>query len=223
MEHEIRRADRAEQRLDLAETRARELSTKFGAAEAARQTAEFEASRLRDEMKRLQMQADSFERGLKRAQEDVEKLDKRRTEAEENASKSRDAARKLQIVVSEYQTRDEGREEARRKEIQKWYDVGRKEGWDAGQTDGYKDGKKDGFRDGKSVGYDEGKKVGREKGLAEGKERGRKEERQYAMKAFEKLLVEEEKQERSGPEFPMPEVCLIYHMHGGLHLLRDVR
>ncbi|KAF7965416.1 hypothetical protein HWV62_19743 [Athelia sp. TMB] len=200
LEHEIRRADRAEQRLDLAETRARELCTKLGAAEAARHTAELEAIRFRDEMKRFQMQVEVFERNLKRAQEDVEKLEKRRIEAEDNASKSRDAARKLQTAISDYQARDEGREEARRKEIQKWYDVGRQEGWDAGQEDGFKEGKKEGFREGKSVGYDEGKKSGREKGLAEGKERGRKEERQYAMKAFEKLLAEEEKQDRRGYE-----------------------
>lgn len=196
LEHEIRRADRAEQRADHAETRTRELCTRLGAADAARQTAEMESTRLKEEMKRFQMQIEAFERGLKRAQEDVDKLEKRRADAEDNASKSREAARKLQTAVNDYQTREDGREEVRRKEIQRWYDVGRQEGWDAGHADGFKEGKKEGFRDGKNAGFDEGKKSGREKGFNEGKERGRREERQHAMKAFEKLLEEEEKQDK---------------------------
>lgn len=191
LEQETRRADLAEQRAAQAEARMRDMNLKIGAADAARRTSELDSTRLKEEMKRFQLQIDSLERDLKRAQENARLLEKRRAEAEENAAKSRDGARKFQIALADSQARDEGREDARRMEIQKWYDIGRQEGWDAGRKEGFQEGKSLGFKQGKLVGFEEGRSAGRERGWDEGLQEGKREEREHALQAFDKFLAEE--------------------------------
>jgi len=191
LEREIQRADRDEKRADHAEIRTREIGSRVSAAEAARHASELDSTRLKEEMRLFQLQIDSLQRDLRRAQDDVRLLEKRRVEAEENAAKSRDGARKFQIALTDLQARDSGREDARRMEIQKWYDVGRQEGWDAGREEGFEEGKNVGFKEGKLAGLEEGRRAGRDRGWDEGVQQGRKAERHQALKAFDKFLAEE--------------------------------
>lgn len=191
LEDEIRRADRAKQRTELAELRARDMASRVSSAESARHNAELDSARTKEEMKLLQMKLDSMQRELRRAQDNVISVERKRTEAEDTSAKSRDTARQLQAKLNEVQARSEAREESRRVEIQKYYDKGRQEGWNAGHDEGYQEGKGDGFERGKAAGFEEGKRVGRERGWNEGRTQGRKEERQQAIKAFDKFLAEE--------------------------------
>lgn len=191
LEHETRRADRAEKRAQLEEASNRDLTAKLQAADGTRYKAESESERTKDEVRRLQMQIESMQNQLKRAQETVATVERRKSEAEESASKARETARKFQNSLNEAQARADGREESRRVEIQKYYDRGHKEGWDAGRKDGYEDGKSDGYERGRAAGFEEGKRSGRERGWEEGRAQGRKDERQHAMRAFDKFLQEE--------------------------------
>lgn len=191
LEQEIRRADRAEQRAEHAETRAREMASRIGVAENGQHTAELHSIRSKEEMQRLQMNLETMQRELRRANEDIDTLEAKKLEVEQHAAKSRDVAKKFQMALNDFQAREEAMEDTRRLEIQRWYDIGRQEGWDAGREDGFEEGKEEGFRNGKKYGLEEGRRTGRERGWREGSAQGQKEERQRALEAFDKFLREE--------------------------------
>lgn len=191
LQQEIERADKAERRLEHAETRATELRSKVSIAEVGQHTAELQSNRLKEEMRRLQTHIDTVRREFRRAQDDVDALERKRAAAEQSAHKSRDAVRKFQVVINDYKSREVEMEVAMRTEIQKWYDVGRQEGWDAGHDDGFEEGREEGYRDGKISGLIEGRNAGRSRDWEQGREQGRKEEREYALKSFDKFLQEE--------------------------------
>ena len=191
LEHEIRRADWAEQRAEHAEARAREIGSRISTAEAGQLAAELKSIRTKEGMQRLQMHIETMKGELRRAQEGADRLERKRAEAEENGDKLRGVVKKYQIALNDFQAGEEAREETRRVEIQRWYDIGRQEGWDAGHEDGFEEGEKVGFRDGKTSGFAEGRKVGRDRVWDQGREQGRKEERQNALRAFEQFLRDE--------------------------------
>ena len=191
LEQEMRKADRAEQRAERAEARAIEMASRVSIAEAGQHTAELDSARLKEEIQRFQMHVETMKGVLRRAQEDVDRIEGKRAEAEESAEKSRSVAKKFQMALNDYHAGEEGRDEARRKEIQRWYDIGRQEGWDSGREDGFDEGEQIGFQDGKRSGFEEGRRAGRDRAWDQGREQGRKEERQNALKAFEKFLRDE--------------------------------
>jgi hypothetical protein len=183
LEHEIDRANRAEKRSEHAEARAREIASRVSSAEAGQHAAELHSIRLKEEIQRLQIQVGTMQRDLRRAQGDVDALERQKAEAEQNASKSRDVARKFQKALNDFQDREELMEDARRTEIQRWYDVGRQEG--------FEEGKEDGYREGKLSGLEASRNAHRSREWDQGREEGRKEERQNALRAFDKFLLEE--------------------------------
>jgi chromosome segregation ATPase len=191
LEQEMRRTERAEQRADHAEVRAKELALRISAAESAQHSAELHSIRLKEDMHRFQVQVDTMQRELIRAQEDIDNLERKKAAAEDKASKARDVARKFQTALDDFQAAEEERDEARRVEIQRWYDIGRQEGWDAGHKEGFEEGNEEGFLDGKMAGVEEGRRAGRDRGWEKGREQGRKEERQVALRAFDKYLKTE--------------------------------
>ena len=191
LEQEIKKGDRAEQRAERAEARAMEMASRISIAEAGQHTAELHSVRLKEEIQRLHMHVETMKGVLRRAQEDVDRIEGKRAQAEESAEKSRGVAKKFQMALNDFHAEEEAREEARRKEIQRWYDIGRQEGWDAGREDGFDEGEQEGYQDGKRSGLEEGRRASRDRAWDQGREQGRKEERQNALKAFEKFLRDE--------------------------------
>jgi hypothetical protein len=179
LEYEIRRADDAVGRAEYAEMRAKDVFTRVAAMEAALHNAEVQSVRSGEELRKYQMQSQVMERELRRVQADVVRLEKQKAEAEKSAGKARDATRQYQMILREYQAREEGQHMG----VQKWFDQGRDQGWEEGHPEG--------FEEGKISGFEEGIRVGRKEGLRAGKERGRYEERRNALDAFDRYLDEE--------------------------------
>ncbi|KAF7797932.1 hypothetical protein EIP86_009139 [Pleurotus ostreatoroseus] len=207
LEAEIRKADGAEERARVAETRVRDATTRATAAESARHLAELDATRAREEITRYRLVAETCERELHKAESDVKRLERLRNEAEQAAADARDAARKAQQTMREWQAREEGRAEGMRVEIRRRYEEGRGDGYEDGRADGYEAGRQAGLEEGKAegmhagrteglasgrlAGFDEGRQVGYEEGYDEGYSRGRHEERAKALAGFEKFVQQD--------------------------------
>jgi len=207
LDYEMRRADQAELRARTAEGHAREVALRIATAETGRHQAELDAARAREEIKRFQMLSETVERELRRAELELQRVDRARKEAEQSAADARDAARKAQQTLREFQAREEGREEGRMLEARRRYNDGREdgfedgraegyeagqaEGFEAGRAEGYATGRQEGFNAGRLAGFEEGRKVGWSEGYQEGVGQGRKEERVHAIEAFDKFMDSE--------------------------------
>lgn len=199
LDREIRRANQAVARAELAESRAQELTARVSKAESGKYVVELEAARAKEEIKRYQLQIENLERDVKRLQADVTLLEKQRNEADESAARARDTARKFQMELRNVQARHVGREEGLRYGMHKWFktgqieghDVGHAEGYEAGRNEGYDEGREQGFTEGQGIGLKQGRKIGRQEGFDEGLEQGRREERQHALQAFDAFFAAE--------------------------------
>ncbi|EED83037.1 predicted protein, partial [Postia placenta Mad-698-R] len=187
LDYEMRRADQAELRARTAEGHSREVALRIATAENGRHQAELETARVREETKRFQLLAEASERELRRVEADMQRLERMRKEAEQNAADSRDLARKAQQALREHQAREEGREEGRMLEMRQGFETGRSEGYASGRTEGYNAGR--------LVGFEEGRKVGWSEGYADGLKQGRREERVHAIEAFDKFMDSEERRQ----------------------------
>lgn len=211
LDYEMRRADQAELRARTAEGHSREVALRIATAENGRHQAELETARVREETKRFQLLAEASERELRRVEADMQRLERMRKEAEQNAADSRDLARKAQQALREHQAREEGREEGRMLEMRRKYNDGREDGFEDGRAEGYENGHAEGFETGRSegyasgrtegynagrlVGFEEGRKVGWSEGYADGLKQGRREERVHAIEAFDKFMDSEERRQ----------------------------
>lgn len=207
LESEMRRADSAEKRAFAAESQAREVMTRLSRAETTQHSSELEVVRLREELAGSRAQLDSLDRELRRAQNDVVRLERAKSESERNAAEERDNARRAQHALREWQAREEGRQEGRELELMRryndgrddgfedgrneGYDAGHTEGFDEGHEEGYAEGRQEGYNAGRLAGFEEGKNVGWSEGFQEGLDRGRKEERENALRAFDKFVAAE--------------------------------
>ena len=215
----MRSAESAEKRAYTAESQARDVMTRLSRAEAAQHSAELDVVRLREELAGCRAQLDGLDRDLRRAQNDVSRLERAKSEAERNVAEERDAARRAQHTLREWQAREEGRQEGRELELIRRYndghddgfEDGRNEGFETGHAEGFEEGREEGFAEGRQEGYnagrlagfEEGKNVGWSEGFSEGLERGRKEERDNALRAFDKFVAAEF-ENKSGSDY----VCI---------------
>lgn len=207
LEAEIRKGDNAEERARTADNRARDATARAIAAESARHLAELDATRAREEITRYRLVAETSERELHKAEDDVRRLDRLKNAAEQAAADARDTARKAHQTLREWQAREEGRTEGMRVEIRRRYDEGRDDGYEDGRADGYEAGRQAGVEEGKAegmhagrteglasgrlAGFDEGRQVGYDEGYEEGYSRGRKDERAKAMEGLQKFVEQD--------------------------------
>ncbi|KAH9894816.1 hypothetical protein C8Q73DRAFT_645042, partial [Cubamyces lactineus] len=192
LEEELRRADLAESRARTAEIAAQDLQARLTASDAARHQAELDLARAQEECRRWQMQADAAEREARRMQAEVGRAERARLDKEQEEKEAREAARRAEQTLREWQAREAGREEVRRLELRRratdqrdeGFEEGRAQGYEAGHADGYEEGRDEGLREGyetgraegfaagRMTGYEEGKKAGRSAGYEEGKKAG---------------------------------------------------
>lgn len=207
LEMEMRRGDQAERRAYQAESQARESATRATIAETSKHQAELDLAHARSEITKYKLQAETSDRDFKKADNELARMSRVREDLERSLAEAKDAFRKAQHSLREWQAREEGRDEGRRSEVVRRYNDGREdgyedgknegyeaghaEGYDEGHTDGFTKGRQEGHNAGRFSGYEEGKKVGYDEGYAEGLERGRKEERENALRAFDKFIDRE--------------------------------
>ncbi|KAI0790837.1 hypothetical protein C8Q75DRAFT_806216 [Abortiporus biennis] len=207
LENEMRRAELAERRAFTAESHSREAATRLSNAENARHQAELDSAHSREEIARHKTLAESKDRELRKAQAEIQKLDRTKNDLEHSLSEAKESARNAKQTLREWQAREDGVEEGRRLEIIRRYNDGREDGYEDGRGEGYETGRNEGYEEGHSVGYEqgrnegynagrlagfeEGKNIGWSEGYEEGLEQGRKEEREQALRAFDKFMDSE--------------------------------
>ena len=214
LEEELRRADLAETRARTAEISVQDLSSRLAASEAGRHQAELDATRAQEECRRWQLQADTAERETRRLQAELSRMERAKIEVEQAEREAREAARRAEQTLREWQAREQGREEVRRLEVRRRYSDGRDDGFEDGRAEGYEAGRQDGYEEGRDVGYETGRtegfnagrltgfEEGRKASYAEGYEaghaKGRKEERVRALEAFDRFIETEMPHRRRG-------------------------
>jgi hypothetical protein len=118
------------QRADDNERRAREAVQRFKAINEARVTAQQDAARANEELRMYKLQLEYAQKEIYKAQEILESLETQRHDAETNAAKARDVARKLR----EESIVDLAREEGRRLGLQEGIVRGRRLGSDQARS-----------------------------------------------------------------------------------------
>ncbi|THH26705.1 hypothetical protein EUX98_g7483 [Antrodiella citrinella] len=207
LENETRRADQAERRANAAESVAREANSRLSGAETGKHQSELDVARAREEIAKYRAQADVLERDLRRAEVEVQKLERLRSDAEYAANEAKEVGRKAQQTLREWQAREEGREDSWKINVMRRYNDGREDGFEDGRAEGYEaghaegyeegheagtsEGRTEGYNAGRLAGFEEGKNVGWQEGFEEGLERGRKEAREEALRAFDKFVASE--------------------------------
>lgn len=104
LDAETRRADQAEQRVV-------EVLHRLRTAHEATAVAQSEASRSQQEVRLYQMQLEQAQREIDRAQDIVEQLERAKRDAEEEAARARDVARKCREEYVLSRAREEGRKQ----------------------------------------------------------------------------------------------------------------
>lgn len=183
LEYEVQRADEATARAEYAEVRAKDCFTKLSLTESARDTAERELSRSREDEARYRVQVVELQAALKRLQDDFAQLRDQKMEAEVKAERASEAAREAQTALLSSQAMEAGRQEGFQVGMLKQLNEEKDQMCDEAYADGYEDGKHAGFA--------AGVKAGRKEGLRDGREQGRREERQNSLRAFDKFVNEE--------------------------------
>ncbi|EGO22044.1 hypothetical protein SERLADRAFT_441263 [Serpula lacrymans var. lacrymans S7.9] len=122
-------------RADTAEHRALEYFTRLRSANEARERAEQDVNRLKEELRLYSVQLENAQKEIFRAQDIIAQVAAQKSEAEADAARARTTARKLQEEKLVMQARDEGRKE------------GYKEGWSRGRRLGYVEGREIEFVD----------------------------------------------------------------------------
>ncbi|TCD62801.1 hypothetical protein EIP91_006394 [Steccherinum ochraceum] len=176
-------------------------------AENTKHQAELDVARNREEIAKSRAQVDVLERDLRRAEDQVQKLERLKSELEYAVTDAKEAARKAQQGLREWQAREEGRDEGWKINVMRRYNDGREDGFEDGRAEGYEtghaegyeegheagtsEGRTEGYNAGRLAGFEEGKNVGWQEGFEEGLERGRKEAREEALRAFDKFVASE--------------------------------
>jgi len=188
LEYEIRRADAATQRAEIAE---RQEKTNFARA----QLAETETDEIRKvcnglerDLRNYQIQLEATQRELNLLLMDLGEKKREMEELQDSEAKAQADARKCRSGMNELQARLEKQNLEVQTVAHEWYRSGREAGHEEGYDEGYETGRKAGIK--------EGVKKGRREGLAEGIEKGKHEERRNAIEAIETHLAKDDQRVR---------------------------
>ncbi|KZV66828.1 hypothetical protein PENSPDRAFT_736922 [Peniophora sp. CONT] len=181
LDAEARRADSSTSRAVQAEEQLREMRARAERAEAAQHASALEAAKAKEEIKRVQLVADTTERERQRLSGDVQRLEREKREADQKAAEARDAARKWQGALRDQQAWEDGRAEGRALALRRRFEDGRADGFEEGREMGFEEGFADGRREGEDIGREDGFREGRAKGFEEGR-RAERSQRFQAVK-----------------------------------------
>lgn len=170
LEYEIRRAEAATQRGEIAERQEKTYLARALSAETEKEEVRKICNSLERDMRNYQIQLEAAQRELDHLLMDLGEKKREMEELQDGEAKAQGEARKCRSGMNELQARLEKQNVEVQTVAQEWYESGR----EAGYEEGYNAGRK------------EGVKKGRREGLAEGKH----EERRNAMEDLAKDTIE---------------------------------
>ena len=183
LEYEIRRADDAVLRAEIAEREEKAYLAKAKAAEAEKEELRRTSNELEGEVRTYQMQMEAARRDVRSLQAELEGKHREMEELRYEEARALETVKKYQRSLHDLQLQMREQDVQMQTALDRWYDSGRDEGYQEGYDDGYKAGRK--------IGIKEGTKRGRREGMREGIEQGKHEERQNAIEAFDRFLSTE--------------------------------
>ena len=183
LEEAVRRANEAAARATSAEMSATDALIKVSTAEAAQHLSEIERLQTMQGFERQRGQMEETELELRRAQNNVNRLEAENQMLKRSIKKVKDSKEQYAHAYQELQAQQDGKEGTHILDIKRGFIEGQEEGWNEGRWYGYEEGKRDG--------YNEGFKRGRKEGIREGRAEGKREERDKALAAFDRFLAEQ--------------------------------
>ncbi|KIL66293.1 hypothetical protein M378DRAFT_10273 [Amanita muscaria Koide BX008] len=181
LEEAVRSANNASARMTSSDARAADALVKVAAAEDAYQRAESQRSRTEQELERRRSMLEESESELRRTRRDVSRLEMENQTLRRLLENSKESEEYHVHTLRDLQARQEGEQESHIVDLKRNFIEGREEGW----NDGYWHG------------FDEGFEKGRKEGYREGRKKGKREEREKAMAAFDRILDDDLRDERT--------------------------
>lgn len=172
LDEAVRRANEAASRATSAESSAADALVKLSVAESAQHRSEGEHIKAMQELERQRRATEDTEVDLRRAQQNVRRLESENQMLRRTVDKVRESKGRYAEAYRELEAQQVGEEGKRAVEMKRSFEAGRIEG----RKYGYEEGKREGYR------------RGRREGGRIGKEEGRHEAREEALAAFDRYI-----------------------------------
>lgn len=185
LEYEIRRADAATQRAEIAERQEKAYLARAESTEREKDELRKVCNGLERDLRNYQIQLEETQRDLKHLLIDLDEKRKEMEELQNVEARAQAEIRKSRSGMKELQRQLEKQNLEVQNVIQQWYRSGREAGYEQGNDEGYEAGRKAGIK--------EGLKKGKREGLAEGIDNGKHEEHRNAIEAIEILKSDDQK------------------------------